>query len=69
MSIQSEINRILHFRDQSFEEVRNKGVTVPQDAIIDDLPDYIAQIQTGSGGHARRGWRDGANHHGGGHFQ
>lgn len=50
MSIQSEINRILHFRDQSFEEVRNKGVTVPQDAIIDDLPDYIAQIQTGSGG-------------------
>lgn len=50
MSIQSEINRILHFRDQSFEEVRNKGVTIPQDAIIDDLPDYIAQIQTGSGG-------------------
>ena len=50
MSIQSEINRILHFRDQSFEEVRNKGVTVPQDAIIDDLPDYIAQIQTGGGG-------------------
>lgn len=49
MSIQSEINRIINFRDLSFEAVRNKGVTVPTGAIIDDLPDYISQIQQGSG--------------------
>lgn len=49
MSIQSEINRIINFRDLSFEAVRDKGVTVPSDAIIDDLPDYIAAIPTGSG--------------------
>lgn len=49
MSIQSEINRIVNFRDLSFSAVRNKGVTVPSNAIIDDLPDYIAQIQTSSG--------------------
>lgn len=48
MSIQSEINRILNFRNLSFQAVRDKGVTVPTDAIIDDLPDYIAAI-TGGG--------------------
>lgn len=48
MSIQSEINRIINFRDLSFEAVRDKGVSVPSDAIIDDLPDYIAAI-TGGG--------------------
>ena len=50
MSIQSEINRILNFRDLSFEAVRNKGVAVPTGAVIDDLPDYIDQIQQGGGG-------------------
>lgn len=49
MSIQSEINRIVSFRDQSLQAVRDKGVTVPNDATIDDLPGYIAQIQTGGG--------------------
>lgn len=49
MSIQSEIDRIINFRDLSFEAVRDKGVSVPSDAIIDDLPDYIAAIPTGSG--------------------
>lgn len=50
MSIQSEINRIVNFRDLSFTAVRNKGVTVPSNAIIDDLPDYIAQISSGTDG-------------------
>ena len=49
MSIQSEINRIINFRDLSFEAVREKGVTVPANAVIDDLPDYIAAIQQGGG--------------------
>lgn len=44
MSIQSEINRILSFRDESFAVVESKGVTVASGAIIDDLPDYIGQI-------------------------
>ena len=48
MSIQSEINRIVNFRNLSFQAVRDKGVTVPTDAVIDDLPDYIDAI-TGGG--------------------
>lgn len=48
MSIQAQINRIIGFRDQSLQAVRNKGVTVPQDATIDDLPTYIGMIPAGS---------------------
>lgn len=44
MSIQSEITRIINYRDLSFEACREKGVSVPTTAIIDDLPGYIAQI-------------------------
>lgn len=50
MSIQSEITRIINYRDLSFEACREKGVEVPQDAIIDDLPGYIALISSGGGG-------------------
>lgn len=49
MSIQSEITRITNYRDLSFEAVRGKGVTVPANAVIDDLPGYINQIQSGGG--------------------
>jgi hypothetical protein len=49
MSIQSEITRITNRRDQSFQQVAAKGVTVPAGSTIDDLPDLIAQISTGSG--------------------
>lgn len=65
MSIQSEINRIINFRDLSFEAVRDKGVSVPSDAIIDDLPDYIAAIPTGSGSAITI--QDVADSHGGTH--
>ena len=47
MSIQSEITRITNKRDASFTAVANKGVTVPSDSTIDDLPDLISQIQSG----------------------
>lgn len=50
MSIQSEITRILAKRDESFEAVEGKGVTVPAGSTIDDLPDLIALIPTGGGG-------------------
>lgn len=49
MSIQSEINRIIGFRDASLQAVAAKGVTVPQGAAIDDLPTLIAQIPSGGG--------------------
>ena len=49
MSIQSQIDRIIGFRDDSFDAVEEKGVTVPVDATIDDLPDLIRSIPTGSG--------------------
>ena len=50
MSIQSEINRITDARDDSFDAVAAKGVTVPTGSTIDDLPALIGQIQTGGGG-------------------
>ena len=49
MSIQSQIDRIIGFRDDSFDAVASKGVTVPANATIDDLPDLIMAIPTGSG--------------------
>lgn len=48
MSIQSEITRITTQRDLALSAVAAKGVTVPLDATIDDLPGLISQIsQTG----------------------
>lgn len=44
MSIQSEITRIINKRDLSFVAIESKGVAVPTDATIDDLPDLIAAI-------------------------
>lgn len=49
MSIASEINRISQNVSDSLEQVALKGVTVPSDSTSDDLPDLIAQIQTGGG--------------------
>lgn len=46
MSIQSEITRISGKRDDSFDAVESKGVTVPSGSTIDDLPGLIAQILT-----------------------
>lgn len=49
MSISSEITRIQNKRDLSFQEVQNKGVTVPAGSTIDDLPGLIALIEGGGG--------------------
>jgi len=46
MSIQSEITRIIDARDEAFEAVKAKGVTVEYGSKIDDLPQYILDIDT-----------------------
>ena len=50
MSISSEISRIAQNVADSLTAVANKGVTVPVGSNSDDLPDLIAQIETGGGG-------------------
>ena len=47
MSIQSEITRITSARESSFTAVEEKGVTVPTNSTIDDLPGLIRSIQVG----------------------
>lgn len=47
MSISSEIARIEAARDDSFDEIAAKGVTVPSGSTIDDLPALIRAIPTG----------------------
>lgn len=47
MSISRELARITGARDDSFDAVAAKGVTVPFGATIDDLPTLIAAIPTG----------------------
>ena len=48
MSISSEIARITSARDDSFTAVSAKGGTVPAGATIDDLPDAIDSIPSGT---------------------
>lgn len=48
-NIKTQIDRILQYRDLSFNAVAAKGVTVPSGSTIDDLPDLIMAIQSGSG--------------------
>lgn len=48
-NIKTEIDRIVQYRDLSFDAVAAKGVTVPSGSTIDDLPDLIMAIQSGSG--------------------
>ena len=52
MSIQSEINRIAGARDDAFDAIEDKGVTVPQGSTIDDMADLIAQISGGGDAYA-----------------
>lgn len=47
MSIQSEITRIANAKSDIADAIEDKGVTVPSDAMIDDMPSYIAQIEQG----------------------
>lgn len=50
MSISSQISRISKNVTDSLAAVATKGVTVPSGSTSDDLPDLIAQIETGTGG-------------------
>ena len=49
MSISNEITRITAARDGAFDAVEEKGVLVPVDSTIDDLPGLIRQIPSGNG--------------------
>lgn len=46
-NIKTEIDRIVQYRDLSFDAVAAKGVTVPSGSTIDDLPSLIQSIQSG----------------------
>lgn len=50
MSIASEITRLQGVKSDILTAIGNKGVTVPADAMLDDCPTLIGQIETGGGG-------------------
>jgi len=49
MSIQSEATRIINARDDAFDAIGDRGVTVPSGSKIDSLSTYISQIHTENG--------------------
>lgn len=49
MSIQSEITRISGAKSDIADAIEIKGVTVPSDAMIDDMAELILQISSGGG--------------------
>ena len=48
MSIATELTRIQNAKAAIKTAVANKGVTIPNDKLISEYADYIAQIQTGA---------------------
>ena len=48
MSVQNQIIRIITARDSSFAALQSKGISVPANPTIEDLPGTIAAIQTRS---------------------
>lgn len=48
MSIASEIARLISARADIRSAIIAKDVSVPSDAVLEDMPTYIAQIQSGS---------------------
>ena len=48
MSIPDNLTRILTAKDNLRAAIQAKGVTVPEDALIDSYPDYVDEIQQGS---------------------
>lgn len=59
MSISSEISRITDARDDAFDAVAEKGVTVPSGSTIDDLPSLIRSIASSAGPYLTLGVADG----------
>ena len=50
MSVADEISRLTSAKAAIKTSIEGKGVTVPSSAKLDDLADYIDDIQTGGGG-------------------
>ena len=46
MSYQTELQRLMEAKASMRQSIINKGVEVPEDVMIEDLPEYIAQITT-----------------------
>lgn len=49
MSIASEITRLYGVRDSIFTSITNKGVTVPSNSKLDDVPTLVGSIPSGGG--------------------
>lgn len=47
MSVQDELQRLVEAKASMRQSIINKGVEVPEDVMIEDLPEYVAQIETG----------------------
>lgn len=47
MSYQTELDRLVAAKESMRQSIINKGVNVPEDAKIEDYPEYILQIQGG----------------------
>ena len=52
MSVQTELQRIIQAKADIIDSIEAKGVTVPSGTTIDNLDDYVDQIQQGGGGGA-----------------
>ena len=50
MSVSTELARIIQAKEDIISSLEAKGATVPQDALIDDLPDIIDDLPSGGGG-------------------
>lgn len=50
MSVQTELQRIIQAKADIITSIENKGVTVPSGTTIDNLDDYVDQIEQGGGG-------------------
>ena len=49
MSVQTELQRIIQAKADIIDSIEAKGVTVPSGTTIDNLDDYVDQIQQGGG--------------------
>lgn len=58
MSVADQIRRIKNAKAAIKEAIQNKGVTVSDDAKLDDYPRYINSIEAGSGSDSDYTWPD-----------
>lgn len=57
--ISTELQRIIQAKADIVTSIENKGVTVPAGTKIDDLDDYVDQIEQGGGGDTKEKWSEG----------